>query len=79
MEAAKQDKRRLERKWKKSKLEIEHHLYSVQCHTHQQLLTNAETYYYQQRLYVRDDKELFRLIDKYSSSYLNRYFAEPTQ
>lgn len=72
MEAAKQDKRRLERKWKKSKLEIEHHLYSAQYHTHQLLLTNSETYYYQQRLYVRDDKELFRLIDKYSSPYLNR-------
>lgn len=72
MEAAKQDKRRLERKWKKSKLEIEHHLYSAQCHTHQLLLKNTETYYYQQRLYVRDDKELFRLIDKYCSPHLNR-------
>ncbi len=59
----KRDKRKLERKWRMSKLEIDHQLYREHCKQTNTLLRQAHLDYYSQKVLEcgRDQKEVFKI------------------
>ena len=60
---AKQEKRRLERKWHKSGLTVHKDLYSQQCVTYKNLLISAKSNYHCSEIAQCDQRNLFRVID----------------
>jgi hypothetical protein len=61
---AKLEKRRLERKWKTSRLEVDWQIYRHQCHTYCHLLTAAQQEYYRSKIASCDQQALFKVVDK---------------
>lgn len=60
---AKLIKRRLERKWRLTRLEVDRQIYRQYCATYQQLLKNAKSTYHNNKLKDLDQKALFREVD----------------
>lgn len=60
---AKQEKRRLERKWQKSGLTVHKDLYRQQCATYRNLLNSAKSNYHCCQIAQCDQRNLFRIID----------------
>lgn len=65
---AKQHKRRLERKYLKTKLEVDRILYKEQCHLYHSLLQSAKNLFYKQKLESSNQRQLFQFIK--GSSYV---------
>ena len=65
LKAAKQEKRRRERQWKTSDLEVHRQWYKSQCSTYQKLLAETKSTYHQKEISACDNKHLFRMIDKF--------------
>ena len=63
---AKREKRRCERKWKKSKLEVHKQIYKEQCRTYKTLLDKEKSSYHSDQVASANQKELFRVIDRLS-------------
>ncbi len=61
---AKQEKRRRERKWLKSRLTVDKKYFKDQC---KDLLYKAKTEYHRAQISQTDSKDLFRVVDKLSS------------
>ena len=61
---AKQKKRRLERKWRKSGLSVDKELYLDQCTIYTDLLISAKSDYHRSELSQCEPRDLFRVIDK---------------
>ncbi len=64
----KREKRRLERKMKKSGLETDKQRYHEQCKIYNDSLKQAKCDYHQEEIASCDDKELFRIVNKLCSS-----------
>ena len=60
----KKKKRQLERKWRKSGLNIDKDIYTRQCNIHHELLSDAKSRYHIDEISECDDRNLFRLVDK---------------
>ena len=63
---AKREKRRCERKWKKSKLEVHKQKYKEQCRTFKTLLDKEKSSYHSDQVASANQKELFRVIGRLS-------------
>ncbi|PIK45462.1 putative RNA-directed DNA polymerase from mobile element jockey-like [Apostichopus japonicus] len=63
---AKRVKRRCERKWLASGLEVHRQIFHEQCKTYRQMLTDAKRAHHQRCIADCDDRQLFRLVDKIS-------------
>ena len=61
---AKQRKRRLERKMRKSGLEIDKQMFSDQCQRYRQMLNQAKCSYHRNEIAQCDDRKLFALVDR---------------
>ena len=66
LRAAKQEKRRRERKYKSSGLTVHKELYKEQCQTYTTMLKDAKTSYHRKEIENAEQKDLFRVIDKLS-------------
>ena len=66
LRAAKQTKRRHERKWKKSQLEVDRQIYAKQCKTYTRMLEQAKCEHHRSKISECDDRQLFRVVDKMS-------------
>lgn len=66
LRVAKQTKRRLERKWKKSQLEVDRQIYAHQCKTYTRMLEQAKCDHYRSEISECNDRQLFRVVDKMS-------------
>ena len=64
LRAAKQTKRRAERKWMQSGLEVHKQIFREQIKNYKHLLEVAQTSYYRSKLENCDQKQLFRAVDK---------------
>jgi hypothetical protein len=64
--AKKRHRRRLESKWRKSKLEVDRQIYKEQCDLVNLTLDNEKTRYYSELIISNnnDQKELFNIVDK---------------
>ena len=65
---AKREKRRLERKMRKSGLESDKQRYNEQCKVYNDSLKQAKCEHHQEEFANCDDKELFRIVNKLCSS-----------
>ena len=61
---AKRHRRRAERKWLKSRLEIHSQLYRDQCCSYNQLLIQSKSHYLTSTIEQCDTKQLFRFVKK---------------
>ena len=68
MREEKRKKRRLERKMKKSGLEVDKQLFKEQCKIYHQALERSKCEYHQNELASCDTKQLFRFVNKLCSS-----------
>ncbi|XP_072050218.1 uncharacterized protein [Amphiura filiformis] len=66
LRAAKQEKRRRERKWRKTDLTVYKQCYLDQCEHYRDLLNEAKTSYHRSQVEDTDQRNLFRVIDKLS-------------
>ena len=64
LRTAKQAKRRLERKWRSTRLEVDRQMYKEECENYQRLLDKAKSSYHSTRLSNCDQRELFKEVDK---------------
>ena len=64
MREEKRKKRRLERKMKKSGLEIDKQLFKEQCKIYHHALERSKCEYHQNEVASCDDKQLFRVVNK---------------
>jgi len=64
LRVAKQDKRRLERKWRKTRLEVDRQRYRDSCDDYHNLLRKAKSTYHIEKLASCDQRDLFREIEK---------------
>ncbi|XP_072046481.1 uncharacterized protein [Amphiura filiformis] len=64
LRAAKQERRKRERQFKKSGLAVHKELYADQCLSYKQLLDDAKTSYHRKELADADQHDLFRVVDK---------------
>ncbi|XP_072039182.1 uncharacterized protein [Amphiura filiformis] len=64
---AKQEKRRRERKWLKSRLSVDKEYFKDQCDLYKDLLYKAKTDYHRTQISQTDSKDLFRVVDKLSN------------
>ena len=62
---AKQEKRRCEPQWRKSGLEVHRQIYQQQCAVYRNLLENAKTAYQRVTVECCDDRDLFRVVNKF--------------
>jgi hypothetical protein len=60
---AKLEKRRLERKWKQSNLEVHWQIYRQQCKTYNELIKEAQCEHYRDKVKSCDQHTLFKVID----------------
>ena len=67
LRAAKQVKRRRERKWIKSGLAVHHELYKEQCTIYRDLVNNSKSNYHRRQISECNQRSLFRVIHKLSS------------
>ena len=67
LRAAKQVKRRCERKWIKSGLAVHHELYKEQCIIYSDIVNNSKSNYHRHQISECNQRSLFRVIDKLSS------------
>ena len=65
LRTAKQEKRRCERQWRKSGLEVHRQIYQQQCAVYRNLLENAKTAYHRVKVEGSDDRDLFRVVNKF--------------
>ncbi|XP_068674525.1 uncharacterized protein [Montipora foliosa] len=65
LRTAKQEKRRCERRWRKSGLEVHRQIYQQQCAVYWNLLENAKTAYRRATVEGCDDRDLFRVVNKF--------------
>jgi hypothetical protein len=66
LRTAKRKKRSLERKWMKSKLEIDKQIFHQSCSDYKKLLDNAKTSHHRSVISNCDQKQLFKVIDTLS-------------
>ena len=66
LHTAKLSKRRHERKWKKSQLEVDRQIYTEQCKTYTRMLEQAKCEHNRSKISECDDRQLFRVVDKMS-------------
>ena len=64
LRSAKVVKRRLERKWRSSRLEVDRQVYRDYCANYQRLLCEFKSSYHKMRLDGLDQKDLFKEMDK---------------
>ena len=64
LRSAKQAKRRFERKWKTSGLEIDKQIFKEQCDAYTSLINEAKKNYHINKLSSYDQHSLFREVDK---------------
>ncbi|XP_072018306.1 uncharacterized protein [Amphiura filiformis] len=64
LRAAKRLKRCHERKWRKSKLEIDRQIFVDQCQIYTRKLEKAKCDYHRNKIAECDDRQLFRFVDK---------------
>jgi hypothetical protein len=64
---AKQQKRRAERKYTKSHLEVDKQIYKEHCRSYKNLLDTAKADFHRSSILDSDTKDLFRIIDKLSN------------
>ncbi|XP_072037296.1 uncharacterized protein [Amphiura filiformis] len=67
LRAAKQERRRLERKWLKSKLVVDKEQFKQQCVQYKDLLNKAKNKFHRSQITDSEPKDLFRVVDKLSS------------
>ena len=65
LRTAKQEKRRCERPWRKSGLEVHRQIYQQQCAVYWNLLENAKTAYHRATVEGCDDRDLFCVVNKF--------------
>jgi hypothetical protein len=65
---SKREKRKYERKWLKSGLEVDHQLYIQRCKAYRRELDEAKCEYHRVQINECDDRQLFKLVDKLSHS-----------
>jgi len=65
LRTAKQEKRRCERRWQKSGLEVHRQIYQQQCAVYWNLLENAKTAYHRATVEGCDDRDLFCVVNKF--------------
>ena len=65
----KREKRRCERKWLKSKLEVDKQLYTEQCNKYRRMLDQAKCDYHRSQIAGCDDRQLFKLVDRLSKPF----------
>lgn len=65
LQTAKQEKRRCERQWRKSGLEVHGQIYQQKCTVYRNLLENAKTAYHWVTVEGCDDHDLFRVANKF--------------
>ena len=63
---SKRKKRRHERKWLKSGLEIDHQLYIQQCKDHRKKVEQAKCAYHRDQISSCDDRQLFKIVNRLS-------------
>ena len=61
---ARQERRRRERKWLRSRLTVDKENYREQCETYKALLTKSKTDYHSKEVQNAGQRELFRVVDK---------------
>lgn len=61
---AKQERRRRERKWLSTKLEIHWQLYRDQCRAYKHILNNAKENYHKKKLSECNQRQLFKEVDR---------------
>ena len=62
----KRKKRRCERKWLKSRLEIDKQIYNEQCKRYRRMLEQAKCDYHKTQIAGCNDRQLFQLVDRLS-------------
>ena len=65
LRTAKQEKRRCERRWRKSGLEVHRQIYQQQCAVYWNLLENAKRAYHRATVEGCDDRDLFCVVNKF--------------
>ncbi|XP_072033073.1 uncharacterized protein [Amphiura filiformis] len=64
----KREKRKCERKWLKSGLEVDHQLYVQHCQEYRKQLEGAKCEYHRAQISQCDDRQLFKIVNKLSKS-----------
>ena len=66
LQEEKREKRKCERKWLKSRLEIDKQIYTEQCNKYRQMLEQAKSDYHRAQIAECNDRQLFKLVDRLS-------------
>ncbi len=64
--SSKREKRRLERKWQKSKLTVDHVAFRNQCHQYKKDLDKAKTEFHCAQISACDTRQMFKLVNQLS-------------
>ncbi|XP_072030156.1 uncharacterized protein [Amphiura filiformis] len=67
LRAAKQERRRRERKWLQTDLTVHKELYEEQCEEYKLLLERSKTEYHSNQVTEANQRDLFRVVDKLST------------
>ncbi|XP_072044694.1 uncharacterized protein [Amphiura filiformis] len=65
---SKRIKRRYERKWLKTGLEVDRQVYTQYCKDHRKKVEDAKCEYHRAKIAACDDRQLFKIVDKLSKS-----------
>ena len=68
LRSSKRVKRRHERKWKKSGLEIDRQVFRESCNTYRHILQSAKTNYHSNQIAQCDSRKLFRMVSNMTGS-----------
>ncbi|XP_072022865.1 uncharacterized protein [Amphiura filiformis] len=78
LRAAKQEKRRRERKYKRTGLSVHQDLYKEQCVNYRNMLNESKSSFHRKEIERADHKDLFRVVDKLSKPKSDTIFPSHT-